>query len=397
MESSSAGTGTVEEQLSRELAPGLEVIRPLGVDRRARVFLAREQPLGRLVEIKVLGPEHTEDDTARARFEREARTVAALSHPNVVQLYRYGTLSSDLPYLVIQHVNGRTLDETLKARGRMNASATRKLLADIASALEAAHRHGIVHRDVRPGTILVEEDGGRALLGDFGVAGILEGARDSSPRLTRTGQVLGTPGYMSPELLRGEALTAQADIYSLGVLGYEILSGKGPYRGESKRELLGAHLKEEPESLAQRGVLVDDGLADLLRRCLAKEPGHRPSASDVVRALNRDESSAAGAPGRGLFRSLGKRKFFQWLAGAAAVGWGLLQVVDQLVQQGLFPPILYRLALTFAVCGFMATGVVAWFHGERGEQRAPTLEIWLLAVLGILWLAVSTVVVIGAP
>lgn len=394
MEPASDDGKDLEQRIAEELAPGLELIRPLGTDRRARVFLAREQPLGRLVEVKVLGPEHTEDDTARARFEREARSVASLSHPNVVQLYRYGTLSNDLPYLVIQHVKGRTLEETLKARGRMTAPNARKLLSQIASALEVAHKHGIAHRDVRPGTILVEDDTGRAFLGDFGVAGLLEGARESNPRLTRTGQVLGTPGYMSPELLRGEALTAHADIYSLGVLGYEILSGKGPYRGESKRELLGAHLTEEPESLSARGVLVDDGLADLLRRCLAKEPGHRPSASDVVRALSHEEGAGSHAAGGGVFKSLGKRKFFQWVAAAAAVGWGLLQVVDQLVQQGLFPPLIYRLALVFSVSGFFATGVVAWFHGEKGEQRIPALEIWILAILTLGWLAMSAVIIV---
>lgn len=398
MEASTPDSPDLEERLARDLAPGLEVLRSLGRDRRARVFLAREQPLGRLVEIKVLGPEHTEDDTARARFEREARAVASLAHPNVIQLHRYGTLSNDLPYLVIQHVKGRTLEEVLKARGRMDAAGARKLLAEVASALEAAHREGIVHRDVRPGTIFLEEESGRALLGDFGVAGILESARNDAPRLTRTGQVLGTPGYMSPELLRGDPLTAQADIYSLGVLGYQVLSGKGPYRGESKRELLSAHLKDEPEPLSRRGVFVNEELTDLLKRCLAKTPGHRPTAGDVVRALSGGSEGASGRRAsdgdEGVFHSLGRRKLLQWVGGAAAVGWGLLQAVDQLDQQELIPPVLYPLTLAFVVTGVLATGVVAWFHGEKGEQRAPVLEVWILAFLAVAWIAVSVVVLI---
>lgn len=397
MEASASDSPTLEERLGRDLAPELELVRPLGKDRRAQVFLAREQTLGRLVEIKVLGPEHTEDDTARARFEREARAVAALAHPNVVQLHRYGTLSNELPYLVIQHVQGRTLEEALKARGSFDADSARALLGEIASALEAAHRHGIVHRDVRPGTILLDEDTGRALLGDFGVAGILESARDDSPRLTRTGQVLGTPGYMSPELLRGDPLTAQADIYSLGVLGYEILTGKGPYRGESKRELLGAHLKEDPEPLAQRGVR-DDGLADLLRRCLAKEPSHRPTATDVLKTLS-GEAGSGGADSHSedvsLFRSLRRRKFFSWVGVAMALGWGLLEAVGQFEERGMVEPVFYPLTLTAAVAGILATGVVAWFHGEKGDQVAPPLEIWILSLLGLAWLGVSIFIILG--
>lgn len=383
----------LEERLRSELGPELEIVRSLGEGGRTRSFLARESGLDRTVVVKALGTEHASDETARVRFEREARSVAALGHPNVVQLYRYGLLSDRTPYLVMQHIKGRSLEETLKALGERPPAEARRILSDVASALGAAHRSGIVHRDVRPGTILLEEETDRALLNDFGVAGILDPSSNRGPRITQTGQILGTPEHMSPEQIRGEPLTAESDVYALGIVAYEILTGKGPYEASSRRAILTAHLQKEPRPLPSRVAGQDPALEDLLRRCLSKEPSHRPRAAEVVRALS-EESGGSGvgrteAEEGSLFQRLRQRKLLQWLGGAAATGWLLLQVVDQLDQQELIPPLAYPLSLTFVLAGITATGVLAWFHGEKGAQRAPPLERLLLGIVLVAWVGVS--------
>ena len=394
MNSAEEASTPLSQRLGEELSSQLEIIRPLGEGRRSRVFLAREAELGRLVVVKVLSPEEASDDTARARFEREARSVAALTHPNVVQLYRYGVLSDGTPYLVMQHVEGRTLEERLAARGPVSTSQARNILRDVASALAAAHRRGIVHRDVRPGTVLLEEESGRALLNDFGVAGILDTAPQAGPRITRTGQILGTPEHQSPEQIRGEPLTTESDVYALGILGYEILTGDGPYEAKSKRELLAAHLQKEPRPLPPLSGGSDPILTDLLKRCLAKEPGRRPRASDVIESLEDDARSGGTSAPDGLFGNLRQKKMLQWLGGAGAGGWLLLQVVDQLDQQELIPALVYPLALAFVLSGIVATGILAWYHGERGEQSVTRTELWLLSAVGLIWITVSTYLVL---
>src|SRR5688500_12718957 len=151
-------------------------------------------------------PELGMDGAPRRRFEREARSAASLTHPNVVSVHRLGRLADGTPYLVMTYVNGRTLADRLKAEGLMPEPEARSLLTQMASALAAAHKKGIVHRDVRPANVLVEEETGRFLLSDFGIAGLLEG-EGSEQRLTRTGQIIGEPRYASPEQLRGEKVT----------------------------------------------------------------------------------------------------------------------------------------------------------------------------------------------
>jgi serine/threonine protein kinase len=279
------------------LPEGLEVIRPLGVGKMARVYLARERELERVVAVKVLRPELASDETARLRFEREARSAASLAHPNVVAVYRFGRLASGTPYLVMSYVQGRTLADRLKADGALAEREGRALVAQLASALAAAHRKGIVHRDVRPANVLLEDESGRMLLSDFGIAALLEGGADSGPRLTRTGQMIGEPRYSSPEQLRGDKVTGAADIYSLAILAYEVLTGEGPYRVTSTREAFAAHLTGEPRPISRIRPGISKDLEDLLLRCLAREPAHRPRAEDVVKRL--EESGGGGVAAGG--------------------------------------------------------------------------------------------------
>jgi serine/threonine protein kinase len=387
------------------LPEGLEMIRPLGDGKMAKVYLARETELQRAVAVKVLRSELCADDTARARFEREARSAASLTHPSVVAVHRFGRLPDGTPYLVMTYVNGRTLADRLKAEGPMREQEARTLLKQMASALAAAHKKGIVHRDVRPANVLVEEDTGRFLLADFGIAGLQEGGGGAGPRLTRTGQIIGEPRYSSPEQLRGEKVTGQADLYSLAILAYEVLTGEGPYRVHSTRETIAAHLAADPRPISKIRPGISADLEDLLLRCLARQPTHRPRADDVVKRLEAMEALAAtpaesalhGAPrlvstaGDGL--DIMGRRIPQIVASTAAAGGGLLALILGVIQIGAASQIAFWVALNLVAWGIAASFVLAWFHGERGRQPMPPREKWILGGLGAGW-AISTAILL---
>jgi serine/threonine-protein kinase len=388
--------------LQEALGGEYEIKRELGKGTVARVFLARDRSLGRLVAIKVLLPGRAADETARKRFEREAKASASLAHPNVVEVYRFGRLPDETPYLVMRFVKGRTMEERLAAEGRLSQEKARKILAQVASALAAAHDRGIVHRDVRPGNVLWDEERGEALLSDFGIAAIMATSGQDTARLTMAGQMLGDPRYQSPEQLMGEDVTELADIYAFGVTGYELLTGEGPYEARTDQQLIVAHLQQEPRDLATLRADVDPALADLLRRCLARQPKHRPSARDVTRALEPygagADGAAAGASspagGRGAaepadLHELVRRRVPQIVLIAIGIGWGLMTLMDQLVDRDVLPGVFYRLTLPFAACGVAAAAVVAWFHGERGKQHVTLLEYVLLGAIGVIWVTLS--------
>jgi serine/threonine-protein kinase len=192
------------------------------------------------------------------RFEREAQSAASLSHPNIVAIYRVGRLSNDLPYFIMQYVKGRTMADRIKAKGALPLDEARRAIGEVASAVAAAHQKGIVHRDIRPGNVLYEEDSGRALLADFGIAAIVaSGDMGESARLTRTGELVGDPSYMSPEQLMGMEVTERSDVYAIGLLGYELVkrrtrktlrtaTGRRSCCGRSARPLFGKGARASP-------------------------------------------------------------------------------------------------------------------------------------------------------
>jgi serine/threonine-protein kinase len=282
---SSGAEGGTRAWLETELGSELEILRRLGTGSVSEVFLARQRGLGRLVAVKVLSPDIFEDPVARTRFEREARAAASLHHPNAVTVYRFGVLGNQVPFLTMAYVKGNTLEERLAAEGPLAVSEVRRILAELAGALEAAHRSGFVHRDVRPANVLWDQELGRALLTDFGLAGILPEREGSLPRVTRAGEILGDLAYVSPEQFRGEDPTEGADIYALGVMGYVLLTGEGPFQAKNEREMATAHMRWRPPPLTALRDDVDEGLADLLGRCLAKEAGKRPGAAFLAKAL----------------------------------------------------------------------------------------------------------------
>jgi serine/threonine-protein kinase len=259
----------------------------------AEVFLAVEQTLGRLVAVKVLAERFADDDTTRTRFEREARAAARVHHPNVAPVYRVGRTAAGLPFIVTPYVDGGTLADRLAAAGRLSLDEVRRYVAQLAAALAAAHRLGVVHRDVRPANLLYSRELDSVMLADFGLAAVTELIFDPRARLTRPGEALGSPGYASPEQLRGEIVTERTDVYSLGVVAFELATGRLPYDATTPVQMIASHLRDEPHRVAAFRHEADAALDDLVRRCLHKRPEERPFAADVAEALGAAQGGGA--------------------------------------------------------------------------------------------------------
>ena len=284
----------LREQLQSALGSGYTVERELGGGGMSRVFVAMEARFGRRVVVKVLAPELTEGMSA-ARFEREVRLAARLQHPNVVPVLAAGERSG-LAYFTMPYVEGESLRAMVAREGRLPLDAAVSILRDVARALEHAHAHGVVHRDVKPDNILVA--GSAATVADFGIAKALQAAQTvgtlepgdhdaSGATLTRVGVSLGTPAYMAPEQAAGDPdVDARADRYAWGVVAYELLAGAPPFTGRAAHQLVAAHIGELPPPLGGRVASVPPGLAALVMRCLEKDPARRPqSAGELLIAL----------------------------------------------------------------------------------------------------------------
>lgn len=392
---SQRGSAQILKQLKEELSPELDVLRPIGRGSAAEVFLAREAALDRLVAVKVLSARLAGDAVALARFEREAKAAASVNHPNAVAVYRFGSLSSGVPYLAMQYVTGGTLEDKLAAEGPLEVEDARRILGQVAAALASAHAQGFVHRDVRPGNVLCDREKDRVLVSDFGLAGILpKGGRDD-PKITRTGQIIGNLGYLSPEQLRGEPVTDATDVYALGVLGYEVLTGRGPFPGTLKQSRLPAHGRAEPLHLAPMLPPEHADLADLLLRCLSVDPRKRPSAAFLAEAFASEGrptpvgGSAEGSQSKDLLADLLQRRLPQSVALTGALGIGVLTIFDMLADRGVLPEASFRLVLVTVICALAGSAIVSWFHGREGKQQVTPLEVALLVLVVLAWLALG--------
>ena len=252
----------------------------LGQGGMATIFRATDDKLGREVAVKVLRPEFGSDAQFVERFEHEAQAAASLSHPNIVQVYDYGTDPAG-PYIVMEQVAGGDLAAVLGERGPLPPTAVARTGQQVADALEAAHERGLVHRDIKPSNILLSPDG-RVQVADFGIAQAAAG----SP-VTATGITLGSVLYFSPEQARGDTATAASDIYSLGLVMYEMLTGQRPFTGDSPAAVALARLSSGvPSPMAVRAE-VPPSLDAIVRWCLAVDPAARPSAAELANALAR--------------------------------------------------------------------------------------------------------------
>ena len=402
-------------QLQAELDPEFQIVRLLGEGSVAQVYMARERALQRLVAIKLMKAELAEDETARKRFERESRSAAKIHHHNVATVHRVGALEDGTPFIIMEYIEGRNLADALQAEGVMTIEQACHVLSQVASALAAAHESGIVHRDVKPANVVREKDSDRVVLTDFGIAAILETGTETITRLTQQGQLLGSPRYMSPEQLLGESVTDESDVYSLGIMGYELLTLQAPYEGTTSVQLVTAHLKKDPIPLLSLRPDADPFLAELLERCLSKNPRHRPRASEVAKALEhvteephapvpaaRSDSQGSQTLSNALQRvpvlaafigELRRRHVFNVAIFYALVTGTFLGVANDSVQS-LFsdPENAMDIAVALALGGFPVILVLAWMFdvSTKGIQRtesevtgAAQTKLRILQALGL--------------
>ena len=273
----------LRSHVERVLSSGYDLEREIGRGGMGIVYLARDKRLKRQVAVKLLPPELAFRSEIRSRFLREAETAAGLSHPNIVPIYSVDEREG-LVYFVMGFVDGDNLAKRLSDRGPMDVGDVRRILCETADALAYAHSRGVVHRDIKPDNILLDAHSGRSMVTDFGIARAIQ---EGSERLTATGMAIGTPAYMSPEQASGDRdVDGRTDLYSLGIVGYQMLAGEPPFTANTPAALLVKHLTEVPAPIDARraGVPADLGRAVMLM--LEKDPANRfPSAASLVTAL----------------------------------------------------------------------------------------------------------------
>ena len=268
------------------------LVRELGTGGMSTVYLGRDEVLDRPVAVKILHPDLDDEETG-ARFRREGRTAARLSHPNIVPVYDAGedlVDGKEVSYIVMEYLPGGDLKGLMNRRGALPEGMLSRLGADVAAALAHAHERGVIHRDVKPQNVLLDERG-NPKLADFGIARALDTTIE-----TRTGSYLGTAAYSSPEQLRGDKVTPKADVYALGTTLYHAAAGEPPFAG-APIEVANQHILKKPVPPTERGASVGRGFETLVLDCLEKDPDRRPTAFRVYeKLLQRGKVAAPGAP-----------------------------------------------------------------------------------------------------
>ena len=280
------------EMIGRLINGRYRLIAPLGEGGMATIWRAVDEQLDREVAVKLLREQFGNDPGFAARFRQEARAAGSLSHPNIVPVYDYGTDEDGAQFIVMQLVEGDDLATLLRDRGHLQTDDAVRVALGVASALEAAHRRGLVHRDVKPGNILITDDGDVKVT-DFGIARAV-----SEASMTVTGTTLGSVHYFSPEQARGDEVTGASDVYALGIVLYEMLTGRRPFEGDSAAGVALKRLNEDPQPPSTFRP-VPSGLSAIVMRALQREPEDRfPDAGSFAEALRlwqKDPAAAAGA------------------------------------------------------------------------------------------------------
>ncbi|MBK9143106.1 MAG: serine/threonine protein kinase [Candidatus Melainabacteria bacterium] len=302
----------------RSLSSSFKYLKTLGKGSASTVYLMEHLTLARPVAIKILHRDKLGSQTAVQRFEREARTLAALNHPGFVEIYELGITDDGSPYIVMEYAAGPSLRALLKEHGPLEPGRVQSLGAKLCQALQFAHEHGVIHRDIKPENIVLTtgwngEETPRLV--DFGVS-FQDFEGGEMQRLTRTGKLVGTPGYLSPEQIRGAGISPRSDIYSLGSVLYEALTGKPAFYTGNVMETLGRQLDSEPSGMLDLKPGLDRSLVQAVESCLSRDPEKRPeSAAALETMLLPSGSSYKVRPGVSLVALI--------LAGALcfAAGW----------------------------------------------------------------------------
>jgi len=265
------------------------IVRKLGTGGMANVYLAEDEVLGRRVAIKILNDRHAGDDQFVERFRREAKNAASLSHPNIVSIYDRGEAEGTY-YIAMEYLDGRSLKELIVARGPAPVNVSIDYARQILAAIRFAHRHGIVHRDIKPHNVLVDAEG-RLKVTDFGIA------RAGTSQMTEAGSIIGTAQYLSPEQAKGAPVDQTSDLYSVGVVLYELLTGVVPFSGDTPVEIAMKHLSSTPEPPSAKRSEVPRDLDMIVMRALAKDPADRyQSAEEMDADLARVARGASVSP-----------------------------------------------------------------------------------------------------
>ncbi len=327
----------------------------------ATVYRAHDEQLRRPVAVKLMRADLGEDPQFVRRFIGEARSAASVSHPNVVSVYDVGT--DEAPYIVMELVEGGDAAALLRREGRLAPAEASRITAETADALEAAHRAGLVHRDVKPGNILIGP-GGRALVADFGIA-----RATGEDTLTRPGAALGSVDYFSPEQARGEAAGPASDVYALGVVLYELLTGRRPFVGDSPYATATARLDVPPPDPRAIVPEIPDGLAEVVRRAMAQEPGDRYGSAAEMRDAVRswiEVEAAAGHP------NPEDRSGTAVLPPVAVAVSGRPPVLEEPTEEsrgrGLAPLVVALCLIALVGVGFVGSRLIG---GEDGVTPAP--------------------------
>jgi len=312
-----------------------EILQEIGRGGMATVYKSRQQSMNRIVAVKVLPQHLLHDPGFYERFEREVEVISTLEHPHILPIYDYGQ-SDGVPYIAMRFLGGGSLEDQIRRQGPVMVDDLERPLRQIAQALDYAHKQGIIHRDLKPGNIMLDE-GGNAYLSDFGIARVMGSEMTGS-------MIIGTPSYMSPEQANGLPIDARADVYALGVVLFELITGRLPFQAETPMAVLLKHINEDVPPIADFREDVSVVVEEVVRKATAKDPDDRfSSAGDMALAFSaalRDETAAGqstnnyvhywinGGVKAGSFMSIGAHFEELFLSGGATNGGGDLERTD---------------------------------------------------------------------
>ena len=258
-----------------------QIIRKIGDGGMAFVYEAKDKLLNRTVAVKVLRPEFVDDEEFLKKFKREAEAVASLSHPNIVNVYDVGE-DGKVHYIVMEYIDGQNLKDIIKNEGTLDEYTALDITKQIAMALSAAHKKGIVHRDIKPHNILISNEGRIVKVADFGIAKAV-----SNSTMTNIGSIIGSVHYFSPEQAKGNSVNATADLYSLGIVLYEMIIGRVPFRGDSPISIALQHINEDVEFTSEEKINIPQSVRTIIKKLTEKSSENRyQSAEELIEDID---------------------------------------------------------------------------------------------------------------